>query len=248
MGFPRSATSAVSRLVEATGVDFGDRRKMRGSDTRNPDGYLELKKINQIDSSLLREAGHVSEFVYDSTQDLRPRGLIRRIRRMITRVRMLLILHHLSRRGGMWGIKLFPLPFHLWNLYIPKVRIVAVYRHPLTASSSLARNMRRWTFGQLLELWASYNVELLYHLSNHDFVLVKQESLQDASTRHKEMERVASFLGTNTSAFDGMFEDSKVPSEEKAKITQLIPDGQLPERVKRVWEILEQVHQSQRIR
>ncbi|MFZ2886915.1 MAG: sulfotransferase [Minisyncoccia bacterium] len=239
LGFPRSGTSAVSRLVHAAGVSFGDMNRMRPSDHRNPEGFLERRDVNGVDASLLWEAGHKSALAYDMTHELRAYGFFNRVRRLFTRRRMLRVLSDLSRTQGLWGMKSFPLQFHIWNQYLPKARIVAVYRDPVTNAASLVETFKRVTFTQALNEWTNHNQELLYHLSRHEHVLVSQEALQNSETRRAEVEKIVGFLGCgDVDALSAMMEN-KQPRRAPA-----LMQDELPAQTRRVWEALERAHRA----
>lgn len=237
LGFPRSGTSIVSRLVQACGVNFGDNFSMRPADSRNPGGYLEHVVVNRIDNALMREAGHQSTLAYDATRELRARGFVQRAMRLMTRRKMLRVLSRLSSSNTTWGIKLFPVPFHIWREYMPKVRIIGVYRNPVANADSLVRTFKRQTLSQALQLWAEHNRELLYHLSRHQSILVNQDALSD-DRREQEVARIAAFLGEHDT---GKLLD--ILEREKTLVRSALRDEDMPNEVVRVWQALEHAHQ-----
>ncbi len=193
LGMPRSGTSIASRLVQACGVYFGEEAWMRPADSRNEDGFLELHEINQLDDRLVEESGFKTHLFAEPWLGLRAvPGM--RLRRLVTRYRMQRILSALTQKQP-WGLKQTPFTFYWWRQYVPKARIIAIYREPRSCADSIHRTFNRFTFGQALEWWTRGNTELLYHLSRNESLLIKLEDLLDQNTQDRVLKKIADFCG-----------------------------------------------------
>ncbi len=193
LGMPRSGTSIAARLVAAGGVYFGAQSQMRPADPRNEDGFLELREMNKLDDRLVAESGFASHLCAEPNLGLRAVSH-QRMSRLKTRYRMQRLLASLAQKTP-WGFKETPFTFYWWRTYVPKARIVAIYRDPRACADSIHRTFGRFTYGQALDWWTRGNTELLYHLSRHDSVLVKMEDLLDPSRQDAALKKIAAFCG-----------------------------------------------------
>ena len=220
LGMPRSGTSTASRLVHACGVYFGEPQWLRPADSRNPDGFLELREMNRLDNRLVEESGFATHLAAEEWLGLRALPLYR-IARMRTLYRMQRLLAKLSLRHEKWGFKETPLTFYWWKLYVPKARIVGIYRDPYACADSIHRTFKRFTFRQALEWWTRGNIELLYHLSQADSILIRLEDLSDPALRGKALQKIADFCDGDVEALEKL-----LPAERIAKPHPL--KGMLP--------------------
>lgn len=201
LGFPRSGTSLVSRLLAGAGISFGDQGKWKRSDWRNPKGFYEYADAIRLDEKLARQSGFVSPYMMGETAGLRAQGTLNRLRRLFSRIRMMRILRDISgSTEGAWAIKQFPTTFYFWEPYLTHGKIVAVYRDPLENAYSVHKSFRRATFRQALRQWTESNKELLYHVTTKPSMLIKLEDLTDSQTRTHVLNTLVAFLGQGSVA------------------------------------------------
>ena len=198
LGFPRSGTSLVSRLVNHCGVSFGNSNKFKPSDWRNPKGFYEYSEIIKLDEKLVSQAGLTSPHKFDNDISLRAKGILNRIRRIFTRRRMILVLNEISSPGKKWGFKEFPSTFYFWETYVPQCKVVAVYRDPLSNAYSARRTFKRYTYRQIIEQWTASNKELLYHISTKDSIVIKLEDLTDKEKQKNILKKLTEFIGSGS--------------------------------------------------
>ena len=198
LGFPRSGTSLVSRLVSRCGVSFGDHKKFKQADWRNPKGFYEYSEIIKLDEKLVSQAGLTSSHRFGGGINLRAKGILNRIKRIFTRRRMILILNEISSSGKKWGLKEFPSTFYFWETYIPQCKIIAIYREPFSNSYSVRNSFKRYTYRQIIEQWTASNKELLYHISTKDSIVIKLEDLSDKEKQKNILRKLTEFIGSGS--------------------------------------------------
>lgn len=220
LGFPRSGTSLVSRLLAGAGISFGDQGRWKRSDWRNPKGFYEYADAIRLDEKLARQSGFTSPYLMGENATLRVQGTVNRIRRLFARMTMMRILRDISASGNAWAIKQFPATFYFWEPYLAHTKIIAVYRDPLENAYSVHKSFRRATFRQALRQWTESNKELLYHVTTKQSMLVKLEDLTDPTTRATILPKLVEFLGQGSVAeLSKMIEP--FTAESKAHIERL---------------------------
>lgn len=198
LGFPRSGTSLVSRLIEKCGISFGDPRAWKAADWRNPSGFYEYTAMLKIDERLAKQCGFQSPYGINDNATIRAQGWWQRFLRLVTRIRMMALLKSISRHGKRWAFKEFPLTFYFWKDYIPNIKIIAVFRDPRANADSVVRTFKRHTFRQVLAQWTAANKELIYHLAKHDSILIQLEDLADPSLRKIILQKLVAFTGNGS--------------------------------------------------
>lgn len=195
LGFPRSGTSLVSRLVHACGVSFGDQKKFKPADRRNPKGFYEYAESIRLDEKLSKQAGFGSPYSFDDTTNIRAKGWMNKIRRTASRMKMLRILKDISASGETWAIKEFPSTLYFWEPYVKNAKVIGVFRHPLSNAYSVRTAFGRHTFRQIVEQWTAANKELIYHLSTKESMLIQLEDLMDEGKKDAILKKLVAFIG-----------------------------------------------------
>ena len=196
LGVPRSGTSLLCRLLEASGVHFGRPEEMKRPNQFNPIGFYEYKNVMKISSALLRQAGHKTP--YDApSRSLRARTWYHRLFRVFSIIQFQARIVELSARGERVGLKLTaPAFYYLLGQYIPNVKMVCIFREPTAASySNINRSIYGLTFPQTLAGWPRANLDLIYHASLNESIVVEYGDLLDEKTRQQTLEKIVSFVG-----------------------------------------------------
>ena len=195
MGFQRSGTSLLTNLVRSCGVTLGEDDKFRPPLDSNPDGFFEHKQIFRLSWKYLRQAG-----IQDgATQNIcfTPTSFRRKILRLATIKKMHVALNHLSSIDNKWGMKLFPLFYYFWKDYLPKHKIVAIYRDPFASAHSYLEIFwpARFTYEEGLKQWLQAQKDMLYHISQTDSLLIRYEDLIDESKNDQIVQSLVDFIG-----------------------------------------------------
>ena len=194
LGFPRSGTSLMSRILNFAGISFGDVRKFRKADSRNPKGFYERITINRIDKRLIKESGQQNPFCLHRDTRIRARGVMNKTTRVITRLRMMRQLKDIKSVSEKWGFKEIPTSFYYWSRYVPNAKVVAIFRHPLANAHSVHSTFEQDTFRQLIDLWTCANEELLYHVATHKSLVIQLEDLSDHKKRESIINAICNFV------------------------------------------------------
>lgn len=242
LGFPRSGTSLVSRLLAGAGISFGDETQWKHSDWRNPKGFYEYADAIRLDEKLAQQSNFTSPYAMGGTAGLRAQGAVNRFRRLHARFAMMRILRSMSSGGGAWAMKQFPTTFYFWEPYLAHAKIVAVYRDPLENAYSVHKSFRRATFRQALRQWTEANKELVYHVTTKESMLIKLEDITDPAARAKILPRLIAFLGQgSTEELSKMIEP--FTAESKMHIERL-KEYPLDQDTKEVYATLERLKVS----
>ena len=157
-GMHRSGTSLVMSLLQAAGLDVGQR--LVPADRRNPRGFFEDADFYDFHEKALRARGQtilVTEpFVFEPSTDERDAAA-----------------QLVARREGksLWGWKdprtcLF---LDFWAGFLPDARFLFLYRHPLDVLMSLVRRRDFHGAGLLegIEAWCIYNQAVVRFAERH---------------------------------------------------------------------------------
>lgn len=199
-GFQRSGTSLICNMLNSAGVYFGEDRDLMHPDDRNPKGFFEHNTIFRDSRKFLKQAGFRDDMYHDDL-DMRAKGPFNKMMRICTRMSMMKTLAKLANfpKGKYWtyGMKSFPNFFYFWKRYMPNYKIVAVYRDPLTVAHGFMKAwpQGKYTFEQVLQLWAKSNRDLLYHISVAPSILIKYEDLFDENKKSGIATELVKFLG-----------------------------------------------------
>ena len=195
MGFQRSGTSLLTNLVHSCGVSLGKENEFRPPLISNPHGFFEHRKIFRLSWKYLRQAG-----IQDGmTQNISftPTSFRRKIERLVTVRKMHVTLNRLSSSGDKWGMKLFPLFYYFWKVYLPKHKIVAIYRDPYASTHSYLEVFwpARFTYDDGLKQWLQAQKDMLYHITQANSLLIRYEDLVDDSKNDRILQSLADFIG-----------------------------------------------------
>jgi len=195
MGFQRSGTSLLTNLVRTCGVHLGGSNQFRPPLISNPDGFFEHKQIFRLSWKYLRQAD-----VQDGmTQNIcfTPASFRKKVARLLTIRKMHVALNRVSSENDKWGMKLFPLFYYFWKDYLPKHKIVAIYRDPFASTHSYLEIFwpARFTYEDGLNQWLKAQKDLLYHISQTDSLLIRYEDLIDGSKNDQILQSLVDFIG-----------------------------------------------------
>ncbi len=205
LGFARSGTSLLGGLLDSAGFYFGEDSDMKKSDIRNPQGFFENDFIFDLSRQFLKESGFENELP-DPTKNLKAKRGINRIKRFFTRIKIQKTLFSLISKSNLVAFKNFPIFFYFWKPYLPKHKIIAIYRDPFSVVESF---MKAWPAGrftaeQVLNYWTLANKDVLYHLASgkDNSILIKYEDLFGSDRQDEILNKIISFLGVGS--FDKM--------------------------------------------
>ncbi len=199
MGFSRSGTSVVCSLVSTCGYYFGESKDLKKANNLNPMGFFEHKKFFLLTDKLLRQSGYKKSITFPS-EDLSAKGFLNRVRRVITRVQLMFLIRQFQKTTDRYAFKTTPLAFYFLKKYLSNVKIIGVYRDPITSAYSNAKVFGKGdTFYQLLRYWTGMNKEMIYHLSTNSSFLVKYEDLLSKDRQKIVVKKMSEFLGYNNS-------------------------------------------------
>jgi hypothetical protein len=192
VGAGRSGTSAITRGIQALGVDLGDRlRRGRG---KNPTGFFEDRDLLAINKRLKRELGITGESVALIEPERWVSPGVQRLQQEATAI--------IRRRFGgspLWGYKygrtLRLLPFweDVFRALELDVRYVVALRNPLSVARSRARlDPGRGTQEKSDLEWLVNVVPHFREVGKHPFVVVDYDALMHEPAR--QLARVATVL------------------------------------------------------
>lgn len=189
LGAGRSGTSALTRGVQALGVNLGDRlRRGRG---KNPTGFFEDRDLLAINKRLKRELGISSESVRLIPPSHWDSPSIRRLRQSAVKT--------IERRFGhsrLWGFKyaktLRMLPF--WEAVFREldldVRYVVAARNPLSVARSRAQlDPKRGVQVKSDQEWLANIVPYFRTVAQRTFVVVDYDAM--IASPDGQLERLA---------------------------------------------------------
>jgi len=193
LGFHRSGTSMVTRMLNLLGVDLGDEAELlEAVELDNPRGYWEPRWMIDLNDELLAALG-TSAFEpfraapgWERSPALEP--LRERARELLGR--------HLAGRSR-WGWKdprtSLTLPFWRELIDAPLACIVCVRSPVETVASALRRGLAGIDHARYAEAWLEHTAAALANTAPEERMLVFYDDvLRDPS---EEMRRVAAFVG-----------------------------------------------------
>jgi len=195
MGFQRSGTSLLANIANICGITFGKENELKQALVTNPDGFFEHKKISALSWKYLEEAGSGENIRYDI--NLHAKTWWQKIKRLTTLKKMHNVLYNLSLQGERWGIKNFPIFYYIWKDYLPKHKILGIYRDPYAATHSFLNIFwpSKFTFEHGLSLWAQAQRDMIYHLSQTESLLIRYEDLIDSTKNDVVIKKIVEFIG-----------------------------------------------------
>ncbi|NIR28096.1 MAG: hypothetical protein GWN84_01920 [Gammaproteobacteria bacterium] len=177
LGAGRSGTSAITRGVQALGVDLGDR--LRGGRGKNPTGFFEDRDLLAINKRLKRELGITGESVALIDAERWEAPGVRHLRQEATAT-----IRRRFGRSALWGYKyartLRLLPFWeaVFETLALDVRYVVALRNPLSVARSRARlDPSRGTQEKSDLEWLVNVVPYFRKVHEHPFVVVDYDAV-----------------------------------------------------------------------
>jgi len=232
-GFPRSGTSFLSRLVSLCGVSFGEESDLKAGRSINPHGFFENRRFFELVDAMLLEAGFKNSYAIPKGASLNAKGSYRRIKRMVTRIRMTRFLEDSQGRGADFGVKITPLALHLLRPHVQRMKVIGVFRDP---HASVYSNTKIFGKGQpfsvMMEHWKETNKELLYHLAVNESILVSFDDLFNEKRTSAILEKLSRFIGGGDVAELNKVRDPSLykQSSELKELRRIYPlDGETKE-------------------
>lgn len=246
MGFPRSGTSLVASLISECGYSFGEEKDMKEGRKTNPMGFYENLRFFKLMDECLRQSGYKRSYAPQGSLSLSAKGIVNKAKRLITRKKIRNLLHREIQRNGKFAVKSTPLNFYFFRQYIPKCKIVAVYRDPIVTSHSNTKIFSRgYTFSQLLRYWGRSYEETLYHISTCESLLIRYEDLFDEKKRDVILQELAAFLGGGN--INGMRDRISPELVRSKKEVEVLKENYPLDRItKEIFQTLESLKISER--
>jgi hypothetical protein len=157
-GMHRSGTSLVASLMQAGGVDIGER--LVGPAEGNPRGYFEDADFYEFHERALQDRG--LDILVAAPVAFEPTAAEREAASALV-----------ARRAGkrLWGWKdpRTTLFLDFWLGLVPDAHFLFVYRHPIDVLASLVRRREFRGFGLLeaIDAWRVYNDAILAFVERH---------------------------------------------------------------------------------
>jgi len=158
LGMHRSGTSLVAGLLHKSGITMGTSRNfIPRPNEENPKGFFENFEFRKLNDDILENSGYVVKSWNPRMKEVRVNWIHKqRMKRLITKY---------SRKYRKWGWKdpRQMLTCDKWFAVIQElglekiVRIILVYRHPLSVAISMTRRGNIGTISHGLALWFLYN-------------------------------------------------------------------------------------------
>jgi len=212
LGFHRSGTSMVTRMLNLLGVGLGDEAELLPpTDRDNPNGYWEPRWMNELNEELLATLGSgtfepfAAEPGWERSPQLEP---------LRKRARALLAEHFAGETQWGWKDPRTSLTLPFWREVVegPLACVVCV-RSPADAVASALRrgvvDIHRWHYA---ERWFEYTHAALAGTSRDERMLVFYEDVLRQPER--EAHRLASFVGIEDPADERI--DAAVASVDPA--------------------------------
>lgn len=248
LGFSRSGTSMVTSLLEKCGVYLGTADELREASSRNKLGYFENKLVNKVNNDLISQMAVESERdLFSSTYSgtyknlqLNANGFLNKFSRRKT-VQTLKQFIEKMNPHDVWGFKGHVATFRLWKKYLPKHKIIVVFRHPLSvAFSHMKSSQETRPFSRTIRDWTDINKELLYDITVNDSLVIKYEDI--LSGKGEVFKKLVQFTGGGSveelkSCVNQNLNNSGVETD---KVKDIYP---LSEDTKSVLEALEKLSQ-----
>jgi len=227
LGMHRSGTSALAGSLEAAGLDLGEVRS-EGGDS-NPKGHREPGELIKLHEDVLISNG--------GAWHLAPPGVswtaVHRRRRDA----------FIASRDGLplWGWKepRTLLVMDGWLEVLPELEMVGTFRHPAVVARSLQRRHGSASPAMWLDLWLAYNDRLLA-LTEQRHVPLIDFDLPAEGYRSRLRAIVDGLALPWAQQADAFFE-----AESRTSQQQVPPDAALPAEVRRVYDRLRELADSQ---
>lgn len=160
---PRSGTSALTRLLQAAGLDVGD--DLLAAAAANPLGFFEDRTFVDLQREMIAAA-----VPPDAVAGPRWMSAGRAVPELLVpfeaRARELVAARDAAADDRPWGFKdpRTTMFLDFWSRVAPRARFVFVYRPPWEVVDSLARLSARpyaGRFGAVMDAWVDYNAAIL---------------------------------------------------------------------------------------
>lgn len=170
LGMHRSGTSLIAGLLHKSGITMGIPRNFRpGPSEENPKGYFENFEFRKLNDDILESSGYIVKAWNPKVKEVKANWIHKlRMKRLITKY---------SRKYRKWGWKdpRQMLTCDRWFEVIQElelgriVKVILVYRHPLSVAISMIKRGNIETVSHGLALWFLYNQRVLESIEKYPF-------------------------------------------------------------------------------
>ncbi len=221
LGESRSGTSLIMELLKEAGIFIGQAKDLKSSDQGNPHGYFEYRQVHKLNQAL-QSSG--------------------RIKHWFTKITVIKFLAKINQQADKaWALKIHPFLFPLWQSYLPKFKLVLIYRHPVIVAHSNVK-LKEFTnlFHDYILKWEKSYRELIYYYYRYPSIMMDYDDLMDPEKRGKVLEKFVDFLGQGEieKLKQVISTDLDRSSKEMEKIIDIYP---LPQETKAVLKTLEKI-------
>lgn len=220
LGMHRSGTSWLAGSLEELGLYLG---LVNTCSADNERGNREHHEVNNLHDQVLSDNGGTWRKPHwpNAWSDDKKAFLKAYIKNM-------------DRTSSLWGFKdpRALLVLDEWQVQLPKMVRVGIYRHPLKVFKSLHARQSDFTEDEAMDLWRTYNQRLIEEYEREPFPVMRfdvdQERLLKGLTIFRD------YIGIPSGRpLDGFFEASLIHHGSQADA--------VPASVKSVWEKLEEI-------
>jgi hypothetical protein len=223
LGMHRSGTSAVARVLDLLGVDFGPREHLYAARADNPEGFFEHKALVEMSDEILRRLGGSwhERPVFPPGWELSP--LLSDIRKRAVSV----IREDFSERP-LWGWKdpraCLTLPF--WRSLLPRTCYVLCVRSPLSVARSLELR-DGFPIRKSGRLWLDYMASALTQTAGERRMIVAYEDL--VASREPEVRRILQFIDRRDEASEMTAQAPRPDLEHhRTSLAETLSERELP--------------------
>src|SRR5258708_1207080 len=173
LGFHRSGTSMLTRLLNLCGLYLGDQTALIPPSTNdNPEGYWEHQSALDLNDQLLAILGGSWQVPPAFPPQWETRAELRALVPLAKRI--------FADYPEPWGWKdpRTMITLRFWLALFPEAQIVFLLRNPLETARSLStgKPSRDLTFDQAINLWLTYHQEMLREVSTSQLIITHYES------------------------------------------------------------------------
>lgn len=185
----KSGTTLISQILDKSGINMGNFDKTISYDKGNQYERIECQNINMTILSCLHK---------HSLDVLKPIHSIPDNARVAMEIKRLI--NNLNRDHTFWGFKdpRTCLTYAIWKEYLPKHKVVCVFRHPLEVYHHYQRNIPKYKINQrlktgykTLKAWYIYNEQIVQRIRQNqiDYILIDFNKLISSFNYITKLER-----------------------------------------------------------
>lgn len=195
LGMHRSGTSCLAGCLQESGVYLGN---VSTENKFNPKGNRENQLIMELNDEILSyndatwQSPPKNNLIWNESHQLRAKSLINTF--------------ETNSLTNYWGFKdprsIFTLEF--WLNILNNPILVGSVRHPSKVALSLCNRDSSYTYKEGLNLWQSYNLKMLSHLTRKPFPLISFDL--DKNDYLEQIDSIKNLIGLNSTSSDHFFD------------------------------------------